>query len=287
MITSLAGFGHAVRSIDQVTQVYTSLWGLPLAKHFTTPLKAVKRAILPVPPNFFELLEPTEPSSPLARFLDRRGEGIYHLTLVVDNVEKEIHSLRQKGVEIRESSSLEPPFQLSAWIHPRSTMGVLIQIVDANPLVKLELQNTSRQGLIAKISHVHHIVKDLDKAVALYERLWGLQPNQRYDYPQEGFSNAIIPIGSNYIGILCSTHSKNPLTGFLEKHGEGLRSVCFMVDDIERAVASLRAQGVEPMVQEPSHHTPFKAAWVSPRYTRGLVVELFPATEAIPYMAGH
>lgn len=286
MIKGLTNFGHAVKSIDQAAPVYTSLLGMPLAKRFSSAPEAVNNAVFPAPPNFAEMLEPAGPSGVLGRFLERRGEGIYHIVFMVDDVEKEVRSLRQKGVEVSDAPPLEHGLQRRAWVHPRSTMGVLIELLDVDPLKQWGLQDAPKPGVVARISHVHHIVKDLDKAVALYERVWGLRPNQRHDYPEEGFSNAIIPIGSNYIGILSPTNARNPLTAFLAKHGDGLRSVCFMVDDMDKAIADLRAKGVEPLVQEPSHHTPFKAAWLSPRHTHGLVVELFPTKAAGPYMAG-
>lgn len=286
MLKGISGFGHAVKSIDEVAPIYSSLWGLTVSKRFATPQESVNEAVFIVPPNFAELIEPIGQSGPVARFLQRRGEGLYHITLVVDDVEKEVRSLRQKGAEVMDAPALEPVFHRRAWLHPRSTMGVLLELVDVDPMAQWGPQNAARQGVIARISHIHHIVRDLDKAVALYERLWGLRPNQRHDYPEEGFRNAIMPIGSNYIGILSPTNAKNPLTGFLDKYGDGLRSVCFLVKDVDEAAAGLKARGADPFVQPASHHTPFKAAWISPRHTRGLVVELFPEKEATPYMAG-
>ena len=286
MIKGITNFGHAVKNIDQSASVYASLWGIPLAKKFSSTQEGVNNAVFPVPPNFAEMLEPADSKGTLARFIDRKGEGIYHLVFLTDSVEKEVRSLRQKGVVVNEAPALDSGLQKRAWVHPRSTMGVLFELIEVDPLKQWGLQNTPKKGLVLKISHIHHIVKDLDKAVALYERIWGLRPNQRHDYPAEGFSNAIIPIGSNYIGILCPTNAKHPLWAFLEKKGEGLRSVCFLVEDIDKAVDNLRGKGVEPFVQQPGLSTPFKAAWISPKYTHGLVVELFPVKEASSYMAG-
>lgn len=283
MIIGLANFGHAVKSIDEVTQVYTKLWGFSPPYRFSTGSEGAANAIFPVVPNFAELLEPTDATGPLAKFLSRRGEGMYHFTLIVDDVEKEVNSLRRKGVQVMDAAPIGK--QHRAWLHPRSTMGVLIELVDKDPLAERGLQNAPRQGLIAKVSHLHHIVKDLDAAVKMYETVWGLKPHQRHRYPGEGFQNAIIRIGSNYIGILSPLKPDNPLSKFLERWGDGLRSVCFTVDNMDEAIASLRAKGVEVVVNEPSGHTPFKAAWVSPRFTRGLVVELFPHKESASYMA--
>lgn len=278
MITRFSHFGHAVKSIDEVLPVYEKLWGLRPSSRKALAEDAAENAMLPVGQNYIELLQPTSQQGPLSGFIRERGEGMYHLSWVVDDVEKEVQSLRSKGAQV----AVTPPRTnlpcQRGWIHPRSTMGLLIELVDEKLLAHLgHLPKEGPQpgSLVLAMTHVHHVVRSIDKALAMYDRLWGLKAIKRTSTPRQGVNNAIVRVGKNYVELLEPTDPLGAVARHIEKRGEGLRSFCLTVADFDAAVKSLRARGVEvaEMPNVPGDF-PIKSAWLSPRRTRGLLVEI-------------
>ncbi|MBI4287332.1 MAG: VOC family protein [Chloroflexi bacterium] len=280
MITRFSHFGHAVKSIDDVLPTYEKVWGLRPSSWMAFPEDFTENALLPVGQNYIELLQPASEKGVLARFIRERGEGMYHLSWVVDDVGKEIKSLRAKGARVAEAPPQTNLVTTRGWIHPRSTMGLLIELVDEELLAHPE-HRTEQGGqpgsLVVAMTHVHHVVKSIDKALAMYDRLWGLKAVKLTSTPAQGVKNAIVRIGkANYIELLEPTDPRGLVARHIEKRGEGLRSFCFTVGDFEAAVKSLQATGVEVLVMPAGAPGDFqlRSAWISPRYTGGLLVEL-------------
>ena len=112
------------------------------------------------------------------------------------------------------------------------------------------------------------VVRDLDEAVARYQRLFGLKEHHRLDSKEFGFKSAILPLGAGHIELLMPTDPDKAAGRFLAKHGEGVYLVGFECKDIPGAVTKLRGDGVR--VDSPREDI----AWVHPRATNGLFVEL-------------
>jgi len=94
----------AVRSLDERRRLYEAL-GLELSGEETVPEQKVKVAFLPVEGTRLELLEPTAPDSPIAGFIEKRGEGLHHLCLRVDDVGVAMERLRAQGFTLLSSAS--------------------------------------------------------------------------------------------------------------------------------------------------------------------------------------
>ncbi|HZI94503.1 MAG TPA: methylmalonyl-CoA epimerase [Patescibacteria group bacterium] len=124
--------GIAVRSLDASLRFYRDALGLEVEGPEEVPAEGVRIAFLAVGQSRVELLEPLGPGTTVARFLDKRGEGIHHLCLRVADIEAALAALRGKGAEI-----IEPAPRIGAggrriaFIHPRSTGGVLLELVEA------------------------------------------------------------------------------------------------------------------------------------------------------------
>ena len=87
--------------------------------------------MLPIGESKIELLEPTEKSSPISKFLDKRGEGVHHICFRVENIEKKIKALKKVGLEVLEEVSKSGyKGQKVVFLHPKSTNGVLIELVE-------------------------------------------------------------------------------------------------------------------------------------------------------------
>ena len=112
------------------------------------------------------------------------------------------------------------------------------------------------------------VVRDLDEAVARYQRLFGLKEHHRLDSREFGFKSAILPLGAGHIELLMPTDPDKAAGRFLAKHGEGVYLVGFETKDVPAASEHLRKQGVK--VDQRGD----RIAWVHPRECNGLFVEM-------------
>ncbi|MEP7019688.1 MAG: VOC family protein, partial [Pseudonocardiales bacterium] len=103
--------------------------------------QGVKEAMLDVGGSFVQLLEPTRPDSPVARFLARHGEGVHHIGYGVDDVSAALQALAGKGIRLVDERPRHGSMGASiAFVHPTSVGGVLTELVQAARAVPLEAQ---------------------------------------------------------------------------------------------------------------------------------------------------
>ncbi|MFO7151773.1 MAG: methylmalonyl-CoA epimerase [Bacillota bacterium] len=130
-ILKIDHIGVAVKSIEEASKVYTELLGLQLQGIEKVQEQKVKVAFIPVGESEFELLEATDPESAVAKFIEKRGEGIQHIALRVDDIEKALEELKQKGVRlIDEKPRYGAGGARIAFIHPKATNGILIELCE-------------------------------------------------------------------------------------------------------------------------------------------------------------
>ena len=122
--------------------------------------------------------------------------------------------------------------------------------------------------LIGDAIEISVVVRDLESAVTRYTELFGLTVHKRSESKEFGFKNAILPLGAGHIELMEPTDPNKPVGKFLAKKGEGVYLVGFECRDVPGAVKKLRADGVK--VDSPRDDI----AWVHPRDTHGLFVEL-------------
>ena len=131
MIKKIDHIGIVVNDIEEALKVYQQALGLSLARIQEMPGQAVTLAFLPTGESEIELVQPVTSDSGVAKFLQKRGEGIHHICLEVDNVEKALADLREKGLQlIDETPRTGPEGERFAFIHPKSTHGVLIELYE-------------------------------------------------------------------------------------------------------------------------------------------------------------
>ena len=127
----IAHIGIAVRNLDEALRLYHGTLGLPLHGRETVESDRVTVAFLPVGDTRVELLEATDPDSPVARFIEKRGEGVHHVAFEVDDVEETLKILRGRGYRlIDESPRAGAGGTRIAFVHPRSANGVLIELCE-------------------------------------------------------------------------------------------------------------------------------------------------------------
>ena len=121
--------GIAVNSLEEASRVYEKLFGEPAYKQEEVVDEGVKTAFFQNGPNKIELLEATNPESPIAKFIAKKGEGIHHLAFEVDDIVFEIARLKNEGfVVLNEAPKKGADNKKVAFLHPKSTNGVLIEL---------------------------------------------------------------------------------------------------------------------------------------------------------------
>jgi methylmalonyl-CoA epimerase len=131
VIKKIDHIGIVVNDIEEALKVYQQALGLSLAKVQERPDQAVTIAFLPTGESEIELVQPITSDSGVAKFLQKRGEGIHHICLEVDDIEKTLADLQGKGLQlIDEMPRTGPEGERFAFIHPKSTHGVLIELYE-------------------------------------------------------------------------------------------------------------------------------------------------------------
>lgn len=131
MIRKIAHVGIATHSIAVVAEFYRHL-GLSVDCYEVKKAQGVRIAMLTVGESAIELLEATDRESPIARFLEKRGEGIHHISLLVDDLVETIDSLKKKGIQfVSRKPQKGADGRMIIFVHPHSTGGVLVELCQA------------------------------------------------------------------------------------------------------------------------------------------------------------
>jgi methylmalonyl-CoA epimerase len=123
--------GIAVKSLAEAVKVYQDAIGLDLSGYDEVDDQGVRVAMLTIGESRIELLEPTREDSPIEKFMMKRGEGIHHIAVRVDDIEQALERLKASGVRLIDSTPRRGAHNTRiAFIHPSSTHGVLLELVE-------------------------------------------------------------------------------------------------------------------------------------------------------------
>lgn len=128
---SIHHIGMAVRSIDEAMHFYGDTLGLEVVDTVTLADRNLKVAFVAAANTLIELLEPTDPESAVARFLDRRGPGMHHLCFGTPNIEEHLRDLQGKGVLLIDEHPRPGAHGDVAFLQPASAFGVLVELLQA------------------------------------------------------------------------------------------------------------------------------------------------------------
>jgi methylmalonyl-CoA epimerase len=123
--------GIAVRSIDQALQFYQDQLGLSVTLRETVEQEKVHAAMLPLGDARIELLEASEPSSVIFKFIEKRGEGLHHIAIKVPDLNASVERLKALGARLLNEPRRGAGGHLYAFVHPASTGGVLLELIQA------------------------------------------------------------------------------------------------------------------------------------------------------------
>jgi methylmalonyl-CoA/ethylmalonyl-CoA epimerase len=276
-------FSIAVRSIDRALDFFS--------RHF--PVR-VSNATRPGYTDDFrwcdffvgnvklELIESTRPGSFVERFLDRRGEGIHHLSIEVTDLDPMLERMEQAGLRIvdRFRSTLNP-HEHTAFISPRTAHGMLVQFWQVErispPPAELAPRVVRMPGLDVRMrfDHLSVAVRDIDVAIDFFRRWFpisGEQPRHR-GYAGD-FDLKQFDVGPFRMELIADANGRSFVVPFLARRGEGFHHVSVDVDALDPLVARMRADGVR-IVDEADLGGGFKTAFVSPRSAHGVLIQFW------------
>lgn len=129
MFNKIEHIGIAVKNANESAELFRKLFGVKSYKSELVPSEHVNTVFFQLGPNKIELLEPTSPESAIAKYLDKKGEGIHHIAYDVDDIYREMDRLKNEGfVFINEQPKDGADNKLIAFLHPKSTGGVLVEL---------------------------------------------------------------------------------------------------------------------------------------------------------------
>jgi methylmalonyl-CoA/ethylmalonyl-CoA epimerase len=121
--------GIAVKDMKSAITHYEKLLGTPCYKTEEVESQGVLTAFFMTGPNKIELLSATRPDSPIAKFIEKKGEGIHHIAFLVEDIESELARLKSEGYQLINETPLPgADNMLIAFLHPKSGLGTLIEL---------------------------------------------------------------------------------------------------------------------------------------------------------------
>ncbi|MDP2838569.1 MAG: methylmalonyl-CoA epimerase [Syntrophales bacterium] len=131
MLKKIEHIGVAVQDIEKSIPLFRDILGIPLEKVYESDAIKTKIAFFPLGDSTIELIEAMDPSSPVAKFIQKRGEGIHHICFGVENVEAALRHFEAKGIELlNQKPRRMENGDIIAFLNPKSTNGILIELVE-------------------------------------------------------------------------------------------------------------------------------------------------------------
>jgi methylmalonyl-CoA epimerase len=131
MLNRIYHLGYAVEDIEAAARFYGENFGAEPTEPEVVEEQGIVATMFRVGESMIELVQPTRPDSPVARFLERRGEGVHHVAYVVEDLEAALRELKRNGVElVDEEPRAGAGGTRVAFVHPKSAFGVLTELVE-------------------------------------------------------------------------------------------------------------------------------------------------------------
>lgn len=132
---------------------------------------------------------------------------------------------------------------------------------------------------IKKINHVAVVVGDIDESLKFWQDAMGIKLHKLEDVPSQKSMVAFLPVGESEVELVKPTSEDSGVAKFLAERGGGMHHLCFEVDNIVEMMAELKAKGVRLINEEPNVLPGRKMAFVHPKSTGGVLVELYEVTK--------
>ena len=229
-----------------------------------------------------ELIDATRPDSFVRRFIEKRGEGLHHMSLEVTELKPLLDRLERDGIRIVDRFD-GGDGDMTAFISPRSAFGVLIQFWQAPEIHAPErpasaaLRLRSGEAVAMQVDHVSIAVHDIDSALAFFGRYFPVQLRRGKHLSHDGsFALASFWLNGYKIELIQPAEGAENgfVSRFLERRGQGFHHISVRVDRFDPLIAQLEADGVR-VVDKARRSNGFKSGFVSPRSAHGVLIQLW------------
>jgi len=258
VIRAIHHVGIVVRDLDISLGFYRDALGLPLGERRVVAEQGVEAALLGLGDCEVELLEPVAADTGIARFLERRGEGLHHVCFETDGIETELAGLKSKGAELIDQEPRQGLAGTIAFVHPKALHGCLAELVDAATASR---PHGSQAGHARRLDHVALAVTDVQEAARTWEQTLGLRVESFFEPGGQRLRVAKMPVGNAFLALATPLDGDGLLARFIAERGPGMYSVAIEVDDVDAAVHDLRERDIR--VAGPEH-----GAWIGSRIAR-------------------
>jgi methylmalonyl-CoA epimerase len=271
----------AVHSVDRALAFFL--------EHFPARLNRPREEGYGDPPEFFwadftignfkiELLESARRGSFVERFLASHGEGLHHLSLKIDGLARHLERLEGDGIRIVDRFD-EGDGHETAFIHPRSAFGTLVQFWQENDPAALAAPNwggaVRKHGLRWKVDHLSFALRELDPAVPFFERYLEaaveIEPHLGYD---ESFRLMTMRLGDYRFELMEPASPAGFLSRFLARRGPGMHHLSIDVEDLDAALAPFERAGVR-VVDRFDFAPDRKTAFLHPKSLFGVLIQFW------------
>ena len=245
MFTGIHHVAVAVRNLDAALVFYRDILGLPVGRQAVVADQGVKAALLPVGEDEIELLEPTNPAGGVARFLEKKGEGIHHLCVETTDIAAALRQAKAANLPLIDQVPRQGLAGTIGFLHPGATQGVLVEL--AQPAEGGHTHPPIAAGIQATRVATYYVgVKDLLAAGETFTRNFDAKTQGPERDPQLQVERIVARIGSSRVTILraedlAASPEASRLVG---GRAEGLFGICLAVADFQGAVNHLAGKGI-------------------------------------------
>ena len=235
-----------------------------------------------VGPFKLELIEGTRPDSFVRRFIDKRGEGMHHLSLEATPLEPLLERLAADGVRIVDRFD-SGDGDVTAFISPRSAHGVLVQFWNVDSIVAPERPQTvpfrlrSGESVKLRVNHVSMAVRSIDQTLEFYRRYFPIRTDHPKHPGYDGtFTLTTFTLNGYRIELIEQTvgHAAGFVSRFIDKRGEGFHHLSIDVDCLDPLLQQLETDGVR-IVDRADIGGGWKTAFISPRSAHGVLIQFW------------
>lgn len=268
---------HIACVVDDIEKGY-GFWrdaaGLRVKKEAELPEQGVKAALLSLGNTEIELLQPIRPETGVARYLERTGGGMHHICFETGDVQAELDSLKERGVQLIDQAVRKGLAGDIFFVHPKATQSVLVEFAQPEEATQ---PGGREDALFVDVPLVCANTGDLWAAAKAWEQNFGLQVESYAASEELDNRHVMIPTGERggvYVEVMTPLTPTGKNAEFLEKRGEGLFLMAARTADLDEGVRRLRDAGVR--VTDPEGAGEARVAFVHPKSTNGVFIELLP-----------
>ena len=244
MITDVHHIGIAVRDLDEALALYRDTLGLPCVKQGEVPARGVRVAMLAAGRSYLEVIQPVDDSSPFARAIAERGQGLHHVALWSTDVTADVAKLRAAGVPLEDREPREGFTGRLSYLHASAFEGAQVEIVqpeaalagdNPEPALSVRLRRTVEgSGHITRIDHVVLRVPSVAAVSEHFDAWFGVPTKRTMERGEQAF--AFMRPGDVVIEVIGPKSGGEPGSG-------RIAGLAFEVREIDALTEHVRAKG--------------------------------------------